>query len=293
MSFGSQVKEELSKINNLAKKDQVKMELCGYLISSNTSIIGKKIKFSTESEYNINRFAKLLKNCEIDNYTINIKGKKFVIEFKIPEKNDIFEIEENACKINKYESTEFGDKALVRGVFLGGGYVNNPEKKYHMTINFSTKKNLDFICDILKKYTILVKKLESDSMHTLYLKEGEEISKLLAFIGANTSVLKFEETRVIRDTSNNLNRIVNCETANLTKTIQAGRKQIDDIKYIKAKRKFSELPESLQIIANLRLKHPDASLTELVKIMDNSISKSGISHRLAAISKFADEIRSR
>ncbi|MBP3707891.1 MAG: DNA-binding protein WhiA [Clostridia bacterium] len=293
MSFGSQVKEELSKINNLAKKDQVKMELCGYLISSNTSIIGKKIKFSTESEYNINRFAKLLKNCGIDNYTINIKGKKFFIEFKIPEKNAIFEIDENSCKINKYESTEFGDKALVRGVFLGGGYVNNPEKKYHMTINLSTEQNLDFICNILKKYTIFAKKLESDSMHTLYLKEGEEISKLLAFVGANTSVLKFEETRVIRDTSNNLNRIVNCETANLTKTIQAGKKQIDDIKYIKAKRKFSELPENLQIIANLRLKYPEASLTELVKIMDNSISRSGISHRLSAISKFADEIRSR
>lgn len=291
MSFGSQVKEELSKINNLAKKDQVKMELCGYLISYNTCVTGKKIKFSTENEYNINRFAKLLKNCEIDNYTINIKGKKFYIEFKIPENNDIFEIEENACKISEYKSTEFGDKALVRGVFLGGGYVNNPEKKYHLTINFSTEENLNFICNILKKYTIEIKKLESDNKYTLYLKEGEEISKLLAFVGANTSVLKFEETRVIRDTSNNLNRIVNCETANFTKTIQAGQKQIDDIKYIKAKRKFNELPESLKTIADLRLKYPEASLAELVKIMGGSISKSGISHRLTAISKFADEIR--
>lgn len=292
MSFGSQVKEELSKINNLAKKDQVKMELCGYLISSNTSVNGNKIKFSTESEYNINRFAKLLKNCDIDNYTINIKGKKFYIEFKIPENNGIFIVEKDACNICKYESTELGDKALVRGAFLGGGYVNNLEKKYHMTINLNTEENLNLICDILKDYTISVKKLESDSVYTLYLKDGEEISKLLALIGANTSVLKFEETRVIRDTSNKLNRIVNCETANYTKTIQAGKKQIDDIKYIKAKRKFSELPENLQVIANLRLKYPEASLAELVKIMDNSISKSGISHRLAAISKFADSIRS-
>ena len=126
----------------------------------------------------------------------------------------------------------------------------------------------------------------------LYIKDGEEISKFLAFIGANSAVLKFEEIRVIKDSQNNCNRLINCETANLSKTIQAGKKQIEDIKLIKAKHKFSDMPENLKIVAEARLNNPDASLVELVKILENTISKSGISHRLTAISKIANDLRS-
>lgn len=293
MSFSSQVKEELSKINNLAKKDQVKMELMGYLISSNTVINNKKTKFSTESEYNINRFSKLLKNTNIQNYKIDIKGKKFNIEYKYQDNIDGIKYKNNTCSIDEFNRDEYLDKALIRGAFLGGGYVNNPEKKYHLEVNFNSEYNMNMAYDILKTYTINTKKLIKENIFTIYIKEGEEISKFLAFIGANTSVLKFEEARVIRDTSNNLNRLVNCETANFSKTIQAGKKQIEDIRLIKEKRKFSELPENLQVIANLRLKYPEASLTELVSYMENTISKSGISHRLAAISKFAEELKNK
>ncbi|MBR2744627.1 MAG: DNA-binding protein WhiA [Clostridia bacterium] len=291
MSFSSQAKEELSKTNNLAKKDQVRMELLGYLISSNTSIKGKNVKFATESEYNINRFSKLLKNSGIENFKIDIKGKAFSIEYKISEDFDGIYKEDNELYIEDFQRDELLDKALLRGTFLGGGYVNNPEKKYHLEVNLKNRKNLDYIYEILMHYSISSKKIEKQNLYTLYIKEGEEISKFLAFIGANTAVLRFEETRVERETSNNLNRLVNCETANFSKTIQAGKKQMEDIKFIKEKRKFSELPENLQVIANLRLKYPEASLTELVDLLGNTISKSGISHRLAAISKFADELR--
>lgn len=291
MSFSSDVKEELSKINNLSKKDQVKMELVGYLISSNTTKNGKKIKFSTENEYNINRFSKLLKNCNIENYKIDIKGKTFFIEYKYNENLEELTVESNIIYINEIKRQELLDKSLIRGIFLGSGYINNPEKKYHLEINFNNEENLNIIYEILKSYTINTKKLKKENSYSLYIKEGEEISKFLAFIGANSAVLNFEGTRVIRDTSNNLNRLVNCETANLTKTIQAGLKQIEDIKYIKARKKFGELSENLQEIANIRLKYPEASLTEIVNIMGKTISKSGVSHRLAAISKFADELR--
>lgn len=290
MSFSSDVKEELSKTNNLNKKDQVQLELVGYLISSNTSKNKKKIRFSTESEYNINRYAKLLKNVGIDDYKIDIKGKTFFIDHKIPENIKKVKIDDS-INVSKIERVELLDKAIVRGAFLGGGYVNNPEKKYHLEINLSTEHNLDVICELLKDYEINTKKLVKEKSYTLYIKEGEEISKILAFMGGNSSVLKFEEARVIRDSSNKLNRLVNCETANFSKTIQAGKKQIEDIKLIKEKRKFSELSESLQEVANYRLKYPEASLAELVEYMGGKISKSGITHRLAAITKFADELR--
>lgn len=289
MSFSSKTKEDLSKINNLNKKDQVKRELIGYLISCNTVKNGKKIKYSTENEYNINRFGKLLKNCQLDDYKIEIKGKVYTIAFKIL--SDIEELNLEKLVFESNTRDEELDKALIRGVFLGSGYISNPENKYHLEFTFSNKENMNSIFELLKDYEIATKKIEKENGYSLYIKDGEAISRFLAFIGANQSVLKFEEYRVVRDTKNNVNRIINCETANLSKTIKAGNKQIEDIKFIKSKKKFSELSENLQEVASVRLAHPDASLAELVNIMNNTISKSGLSHRLSAISKFAEEIR--
>lgn len=291
MSFSSKTKEDLSKIDNLAKKDQVERELIGYLIGNNTIKSRNNIRFSTENEYNINRFGKLLKNCNIEDYNIEIKGKIFTIDYKIKKDFDEIYYDEDKILFKKLKDDEPLDKSLIRGVFLGSGYISNPEKKYHLEINFSEKENLNNIYDLLFKYNISTKKMKKENSYSLYIKEGEEISKFLAFIGANNSVLKFEENRVIRETRNNVNRLINCETANFTKTIKAGNKQIEDINFIKSKKKFGELPENLKIVANIRLKHPDASLTELVDLLGNTISKSGVSHRLSAISKFADELR--
>ena len=129
--------------------------------------------------------------------------------------------------------------------------------------------------------------------NSLYIKDGEEISKYLAFIGANKAVLKFEEIRVIRDMRNNVNRLVNCETANLNKTINAALKQIDDINFIIKCNRFSELTENLQEIAHVRLENPDASLIELGKMLNNPIGKSGVNYRLKMISDFAEELRNK
>lgn len=300
MSFSSNIKEELSKLNNLSKKNQVYRELIGYLISANTICKKNKYKFSTENEHNINRFSKLLKNCEIIDFDINLKRAVYSIEFKnilikkfLEKKDEEIKIdfEENnvLLKVNGYDDEL--DKALIRGIFLGSGYINNPEKKYHLEINFNQKQNSIEISDLLKEYGVNTKIIEKENSSTIYIKEADEISKFLAFIGANGAVLKFEEDRVLRDTRNNLNRLINCETANMTKTIQAGLKQIEDIQLIKRKKEFSKMPENLQIVANLRLKNPEASLNELIEMMGNSISKSGLSHRLAAISKIAEELR--
>jgi len=124
----------------------------------------------------------------------------------------------------------------------------------------------------------------------LYLKEGEEISSFLALMGAAKAVIKFEEIRVIKHTRNNINRLVNCETANLNKTINAAVKQIEDIKKLKKNKKFEILPENLKEVANLRLKNPDSTYEELGKMLSKPIGKSGVSHRLEKISKIANEI---
>lgn len=291
MSFSKKIKEELSKINNLANKDAVNAELIGYLITNNINLQKDKIKFSTESEYNINRFAKLLNNVGVSKYEIKIQGKIFSIDVK--EKVSFNELNyiDNKYTINsKIDNTinnETLEKAIVRGSFLGSGSINNPEKIYHLEIIFSNEKNVDYIIKILEKYQIHAKKLKN----TLYLKDGEEISKLLAFIGANFAVLKFEEIRVFRDMRNNVNRLVNCETANINKTINAALKQIDDIKFIKKMKKFNELPENVQELANIRLENPEVSLIELGKMLNEPIGKSGVNYRLKMISNFAEELR--
>ena len=182
-------------------------------------------------------------------------------------------------------------KALTRGIFLGSGSVNNPEKKYHLEIILSSKKNANIIKNLLLKMQIKFKELERKNGYSLYIKEGEEISKFLAFIGANSSVLKFEEIRVIRDMKNNVNRKVNCETANLNKTVNAALKQIKDIEYLKQIGQFDKMPEQLQEVANLRLENPEASLIEIGNMLSKPIGKSGVNHRFYNIEQFVSKFR--
>ena len=126
----------------------------------------------------------------------------------------------------------------------------------------------------------------------LYIKDGEGISNFLALIGANKAVLAYEDIRIIRDIKNNINRKVNCETANLNKTVSASVVQVDDIKLIMKLKKFEEMPDYLKEIAHVRLENPDASLKELGELLENRISKSGVNHRLKKIHDFAEELRS-
>lgn len=272
-SFSRKVKEELSKLNNLSNKNLVKFELQGYLLTSNSN------KFTTENEYNINRFSKLLSNSGTDDFKIEMQGNKFCITTKK-------KIEINQ-EINDIEEA----KAIVRGSFMGAGSITNPKSKYHLEIVFQTEENALKVNHILNHFEINSKVLKRAKNYIIYLKDGEEISNFLAFIGANSSVLKFEENRVIRDVRNNVNRIVNCETANLNKVIKTSVKQIEDIKLIKKCNKFNELSEGEKELANLRLNNPESSLTELGKMLDSPISKSGVNHRMKSIQEKAEELR--
>ena len=295
MSFSLEVKQELSKINSLADKNNVKCELMGYLVTSNTSVQKNKVRFSTDSQYNINRFSKLLNNLGFVNYDIKIQRNMYSIFIN---KNDIQELiraEENINIANEILSyflkSEILEKAFIRGTFLGSGTINNPEKKYHLEIFLKNLETAKYIIEILRKYSIDFKILERSKKYAIYTKEGEEISKFLALMGASASVLKFEEIRVYRDIKNNINRKVNCETANLNKIVNSSVKQINDIKYIKERGKFNELSEQLKEIAIVRIENPDMSLEELGKLLKKPIGKSGVNHRLRKIQKIVEELK--
>ena len=245
--------------------------------------------FSTESEYNINRFAKLLNNLNITKYDIDIVGKSFIIKISKNESNNLREMYDNY----KIENIENIEKSYIRGAFLGSGSINNPQNKYHIEITLNKVKNTEEILEILKKYGINFKMLyasnKNKSKNSIYSKDGEEISKFLAFIGANSSILKFEEIRVYRDMRNNVNRIVNCETANLAKTVNAAVKQVNAINKLKKSGKFNSLPDNLKELANLRLENPESSLIELGKMLKEPIGKSGVNYRMNRILNMSEE----
>ena len=198
MSFSSDIKQELNNLKNLSNKELVKYELIGYLLSGNIDIDKNNLEFTTENDYNINRFSKLLSNLNI-NHNIDVSGKIFIIIVKKKEISEIVKIENNKIyfqeEIANIKNQELL-KAIVRGMYLGSGSVNNPENKYHLEVTFSNESNMELAISILEKLGIKTKKMIMKNKYYLYIKEGEEISIILALIGANTSVMKFEEIRI-------------------------------------------------------------------------------------------------
>lgn len=278
MSFSSKIKEELNK-NISNNKDILKYEILGYLLSGNTKETENKFIFYTENEFNIERLYKILFRLKIA-YEPNRDGKKY--EAIIKKNAEIEEI----LKLEIIKKDEL-IKALVRGCFLGSGSVNNPESKYHLEINFNNEEKARLIKYACEMFNLKTKILDKK----IYIKEGEEISNFLAFIGANNSVLKFEEIRVVREIKNNINRKVNCETANLNKTINAAINIIEDINYIKSNGKFEELDEQLKKVANLRIENPEIALKDLGNMLPNKLGKSGVKYRLDKLHKIAEELR--
>ena len=223
-----------------------------------------------------------------------MEGNLFVIKFKsknisflnIDESSKTYILEEKEAMEINIECV----RALIRGTFLGGGSVNNPEKKYHLEIVFSSLYNAELIKKLLERLDINMK-LYDKNKYSLYVKDGEAISEILAFLGANKSVLDFEEIRVKRQMRAKVNRIVNCETANLNKTINASIEQIEAIKKLKESNYFHKLNDSLKEIANLRLENPDMPLSELGKLLKEPLGKSGVNYRLKKIVDIAKELK--
>ena len=184
----------------------------------------------------------------------------------------------------KEKLKEENAKAMIRGAFMGSGFVNNPEKEYHLEVDLKNQKNLEELVHILQQLGVYAKTFQC----SIYIKEGEEISKFLALIGANKAVMQFEDIRIQKELRGKVNRLVNCETANLNKTINASIQQISAIKKLQKTGKFKKLEQKLKEIAILRLENPDMSLVELGKKLKQPVGKSGVNYRLKKIIEISE-----
>ena len=296
MSFSSDIKKELNKGASLSNKNLVKFELLGYLISGNIDFnkTKKEIKFLTESDYNINRFSKLLSNLDI-NHDIDVVGKNFIVKLKAKKLENLIEIENEKIYIKKEilnkNLKEEEKKALIKGVFMGGGSINNPKNTYHLELIFNEIENLQLTKKMLLDFDISSKQIKLKNKYLIYIKDGEKISEFLALIGASRAVMEFEDIRIEKEMRGKVNRLVNCKTANLNKTINASVEQISAIKKLKESKKFNKLNDNLKEIANLRLENPKMSLIELGKLLKQPLGKSGVNYRLKKIVEIANDIK--
>ena len=182
-------------------------------------------------------------------------------------------------------------RAYLRGAFLGAGSVSDPEKGYHLEFVNPNERHAMFLQNIMISMEMDPKVVERKGNFVLYLKEGTQIVDLLNVIGAHVALMELENVRIVKEVRNNVNRIVNCETANLKKTVSAAVRQTQDIEYVQKTIGISALPENLQEVAMYRLEYPSSSLKELGELLTPPVGKSGVNHRLKKISEIAEQIR--
>lgn len=184
-------------------------------------------------------------------------------------------------------------RAYLRGAFLAGGSVNNPETSaYHLEVSSLYKEHGEALSSLMNMYELNAKTIERKKGYVTYLKEAEKISDFLSLVGAHQAMMKFEDVRIVRDMRNSVNRIVNCETANLNKTIGAALRQVDNIRFIENTIGLDQLPEKLREIARLRVEYQDVTLKELGEMVSTGVvSKSGVNHRLRKIDEIAETLR--
>lgn len=180
--------------------------------------------------------------------------------------------------------------AFVRGAFIGGGSITNPEKRYHLEFVCGQKEFAIGLLNIIRELDVLAKMIERNKGYVVYLKEGDSIVRLLTMMGAHSSILNIENIRILKSVRNNVNRKVNCETANLSKTVNASVKQHESIEYIAKHMGLEKLAPALRDVAEARLGNPEATLEELADIL-GAPSKSGINHKLRRINAIAEHLK--
>ncbi|RSL30756.1 DNA-binding protein WhiA [Salibacterium salarium] len=191
-------------------------------------------------------------------------------------------LENNCCK-----------RAYLRGAFLAGGSVNHPEtSSYHLEIFSLYEEHNRALRELLYEFDLSSKSLERKKGFILYIKESEKITEFLNVIGAHQALLYFEDVRIMKDMRNSVNRLVNCETANLNKTVGAALRQVENIQLVASEIGLEQLPDKVQEMAELRVKHQDVTLKELGEMVPSGpVSKSGVNHRLRKINQLAEKIR--
>jgi DNA-binding protein WhiA len=183
-------------------------------------------------------------------------------------------------------------RSFLRNAFLASGTVSDPDKGYHLEFNLSREDTAELIRSVLLKYEIHSKVIRRRKNFTVYLKDSEEIIDTLSLMGAHAGLMRMENSRILKEVRNSVNRRVNCEAANIGKTVAAARKQVEDIEFLQRSGVFADLPDNLVEIALLRLENEDMPLAELGKLAHPPVGKSGVNHRLRKLSELAEKTRS-
>lgn len=248
--------------------------------------------YKGDIEVVVRRNRQLKKN---NNYLIMVNNsdisKEILVDvgFIDEEKNNIFHPNYEICQ--DIISRRCCKRAYIRGSFIGGGSISNPERTYHLEFVTNNEEHSKDLSNIINSFGLNSKIVSRKDNYVIYLKEGEQIADLLNIIGAHQALLKLEDIRVLKDVRNNINRIVNCETANLSKTINAAMRQIEHIEYIQNHKGLHKLPKNLREVAEIRLENVDASLKEIGELLDPPVGKSGVNHRFRKIEEIAKELR--
>ena len=307
MSYASQVKKELTGLK--VHKDNAKAELMA-LIRMNGSIgianqqmvlsvqtespaIARRIYsllkdfFQVESDIVVRRKMKLKKN---NTYVVRLRYhvQSLLTELGIL---DGFHIMERVPM--ELLKDDLMIQSYLRGAFLAGGSVNNPEtSRYHLEIYSLYEEHNEMIAEMINHFQLNARTTARRSGYIVYLKEAEKIADFLQLIGATNSMLEFENIRIVRDMRNSVNRLVNCKNANMDKVANAANRQVENIQFIDRHVGLNNIPEKLREIALTRLSHPEVSLKELGELVPGGpISKSGVNHRLRKLNAYADKIR--
>lgn len=308
-SFSVQVKEELSSVFGSARHCQL-AELsalilcCGRLIEphntdENTeSFNSKTLLFESENESVLRKyFTFVQKTFNIELMRVH-KGNGYAWEMNAKDTKEVLqavklgeESLEESIADNRLLLRNCCRRAFIRGYFLASGSISAPQKGYHFEIVTISEARAVQLQQIIRSCGIDAKTVVRKKYHVVYAKEGEQIADLLSLMEAPRARMDFENIRILKDVRNSVNRKVNCEAANLNKTANASLEQVRDIEYISEYYGLESLPENLKQAARLRLEKPDASLTELGKLMDPPVSKSGVNHRFKKLKALADQMR--
>ncbi len=296
MSFSSDVKEEMSRIIPSARHCQLAeiaamVEFCGNIgrDASGRTIMG----LNTDNEAVCRKFFGLLKKAfgiGTDDEASDEAYHTMLQALKIIDTTGVMHglndpvspmlLKQSCCK-----------RAYVRGAYLSVGSMSDPKRSYHLEFVCDTQEQADQLKDQLKDLELDARITERKKRYVVYMKEGSSIVELLGLCEAHVALMQMENDRIVREVRGDVNRRVNCEAANITKTVNAAARQIEDIEYLRDTGILESLPHNLKEMALIRLENPDATLPELGKIFDPPLGKSGVNHRLRKLSEMADNER--
>ncbi len=313
MSFSSQIKDELSRQMSPARHCQIAeiaaiLGFCGHvhmdeencfsirIHTENVSVARKyftllKKAFNIGADISIRRNAFLKKN---RTYTVLIREHEPSV--RILEAARLLDGQGEICEnLSAVRNTVLQNpccrRAFIRGAFLAAGSLSDPEKFYHFEIVCASKERASQHREVIATFSIDAKIVVRKKYFVVYIKEGSQIVEVLAVMEARLALMELENIRILKEMRNSVNRQVNCETANINKTVSAAVRQLSDITYIRDTVGLSYLPEALAGIAQIRLDKPEATLKELGESLSPPVGKSGVNHRLRRISAIAETLR--